>query len=197
MGRFTPVRARGWCCGASRTGITCRTDWVLTERPQRLPDRRAAIAAIVGDIAADGLIDHLYQSVTSDDPVRVEGAVKAVMLFEAGLMGPVPEPVLDLEDLRPTPADTMRARIFLHYWAHQSFLPGGALLFDANRLAAVPITLVHGTDDWICPAAGAVSIKKRLAPRRAQYRRWRRPFAVSAGNGGGAMSSCRLITVHQ
>jgi proline iminopeptidase len=43
------------------------------------------------------------------------------------------------------------ARLVTHYWAHDGFLPDGALLRGMHRLAGIPAVLVHGRRDVSSP----------------------------------------------
>ena len=51
-----------------------------------------------------------------------------------------------------------RAMIYLHYWANRTFLPHGHLLINPTALIELPVVLVHGESDWICPLSGAQKV---------------------------------------
>ena len=65
----------------------------------------------------------------------------------------------------PEPAATLaRARVQLHYLAHDCFLEPGELLAGLPRLADVPALIVQGRLDMVCPPRAAVELA-RLLPR--------------------------------
>jgi proline iminopeptidase len=56
-----------------------------------------------------------------------------------------------LADEIPTEATVAFARLCAHYYAHAAWLPEGALIRDAGRLAGIPGVLIHGRLDLSCP----------------------------------------------
>ena len=61
-----------------------------------------------------------------------------------------------------------QARLELHYAAHRYFLEEDQILKDCDRLPDVPITLIHGRRDLVCPAESAYALHQRLP--KAQLR---------------------------
>jgi proline iminopeptidase len=59
-----------------------------------------------------------------------------------------------------------KARIETHFARHRYFLGDNQLLRDAYRLPEVPITLVHGRRDLVCPMEGACALHRRLSGSR-------------------------------
>ena len=73
------------------------------------------------------------------------------------------------------------ARLVTHYWRHAGFLPDGALLRDADRLAGIPGVLVHGRYDVSSP----------LDTAWALHRAWPGSELVvveDAGHGGDGLT---------
>lgn len=143
-----------------------QTDWVLTERPRTMPERLDAFVAHLDREERTDPIAANYRRILSGSPPDQEAAARAVISLEYGLAGPEPEPLPDVADLAVDAAALARAKIFLHYWAHESFLPGGCLVFDPRRLDGVPVDLFHGRSDWICPMAGSVAVADAIAHAR-------------------------------
>jgi proline iminopeptidase len=54
------------------------------------------------------------------------------------------------------------ARLVTHYWSNAAFLPDGQLLESAHRLAAIPVTMVHGRMDISGPADIAWALARAL-----------------------------------
>jgi proline iminopeptidase len=74
-----------------------------------------------------------------------------------------------LSFLRPRPDDTPAAkaedlaRLETHYFAHDAWLRPGALLAAARRIpASVPIRIVQGRYDMVCPVASAVALHRAI-----------------------------------
>ena len=61
-----------------------------------------------------------------------------------------------------------RARVQLHYLAHDCFLAPGELIAGLEGLAEIPVLIVQGSRDRICPPAAAVELAARLP--RAELR---------------------------
>jgi proline iminopeptidase len=55
------------------------------------------------------------------------------------------------------------ARIDCHYMANACFLEEGQLLRDADKLKDIPVTIINGRYDMICPPIAAYQLHKRLA----------------------------------
>ena len=53
------------------------------------------------------------------------------------------------------------ARLVTHYWSNAGFLDDGALLRDADRLADIPVVMVHGQLDISGPLDVAVVARRR------------------------------------
>lgn len=90
-----------------------------------------------------------------DPDVRAEAADAWCRWEDAVLSGERPSPG---EDAPPTPyVDRPRAarhalvRIAAHYFSHGAWLPEGALIRDAGRLAGIPGVLIQGRNDLGCP----------------------------------------------
>jgi proline iminopeptidase len=94
----------------------------------------------------------------SRDPAIHEPAAAAWCAWEdthvATVPGHTPDP--RFEDAR---FRLCFARLVTHYWSNAGFLDDGALLRDANRLAGIPVVMVHGQLD----ISGPVDVPWTLA----------------------------------
>lgn len=61
-------------------------------------------------------------------------------------------------DFDPRPG----ARIDCHYATNRCFLEDGQLLRDANKLRDIPVTIINGRYDMVCPPVTAYRLHKRL-----------------------------------
>jgi len=55
-----------------------------------------------------------------------------------------------------------QARLELHYAVHRYFLEEDQILKDCDRVPDVPIILIHGRRDLVCPAESAYALHQRL-----------------------------------
>lgn len=67
------------------------------------------------------------------------------------------------------PALLARARVQVHYLAHDCFLRPGQLLDDMPRIAHLPATLLHGRQDFVCPPSTAYDLAQRWPRARLTY----------------------------
>ena len=140
-------------------GLSNRHDhqskWILEERARLLPERHQAfLMALAPGDRADPVTAYYRKCLSPDRREQIE-ATYAVWVLEAGLKGPEPEPLptMTLDEIDAGMVN--RAKIYLHYWANKSFLPQGQILVNPTALTGLPVTLVHGAADWICPLSGA------------------------------------------
>jgi proline iminopeptidase len=56
-----------------------------------------------------------------------------------------------------------------HYMANRCFLPENYLLANAGRLPAVPVSIVHGRYDVLCPPKDAYELHRRIPDSRLRY----------------------------
>jgi proline iminopeptidase len=70
--------------------------------------------------------------------------------------------------LKPRPDTTPPAKVEAisalenHYFLHNAWLRPGQLLANAHRIAHIPLTLVHGRYDLVCPVRAALELKDAL-----------------------------------
>lgn len=142
-----------------------QTSWILEKRPRLLPERHHEFLALLApDDRADPIMACYRKSLSPDRTHQLEAAY-AVWLLEAGLKGPQPEtPTMSLDEIDEYMVN--RAKIYLHYWANRTFLPNGHLLVNPDAMTAMPVTLVHGAADWICPLSGAQQVAGAIEAAR-------------------------------
>ena len=119
-----------------------------------------------GDDRAD-LLARYHALVNQPDERAAQSAALRWCAYE--------EAVMNLEvgeravDAAPDPAATLaRARVQLHYLAHDCFLAPGELAAGLPRLAALPALIVQGARDVVCPPRVAQELAAALP--RAELR---------------------------
>jgi proline iminopeptidase len=135
-----------------------QTAWILEERARILPERHEAfLKALTSGERANPIAAYYGKSLSPERQDQLQAAY-AVWVLEVGLKGAEPEtlPTMTLDEIDA--GMLQRAKIYLHYWANRSFLPHGHLLTVPNVLNELPVRLVHGESDWICPLSGAQQV---------------------------------------
>ncbi len=135
-----------------------QTAWILEERARLLPERHEEfLKALAHDDHADPIAAYYRKSLSPDRKSRLE-ATYAVWVLEADLEGPEPQtlPMMSLDEIDASMVN--RAMIYLHYWANKTFLPHGHLLINPSVLTELPVVMVHGASDWVCPLSGAQQV---------------------------------------
>ena len=132
---------------------------------QIYPDRWEAFCAPIATTDRHEMVNAYYRLLTGPDEAARLKAAQAWSVWEGSTVKLVPniDVIADFED--PMKALAM-ARIECHYFVHHSFLKTpaethglGQLLADAGRLANIPMWIVHGRYDVVCPAKNAWDLK--------------------------------------
>jgi proline iminopeptidase len=137
-------------------GSRQEVDWYLGRLGEEsVPQARRALA----EGAGPDLLAHYHGRVVSRNDAaaaqRWVGYENAVMSLDAGHAAAANDP----ED----PATVLaRARVQLHYLAHDCFLGQGELLGGLERLGGVPVLIVQGGRDRVCPPRAALELAARL-----------------------------------
>lgn len=108
------------------------------------------------------LITAYYQRLTSDDPAIQLEAAKAWSIWEATTSKLIPDPNLQEKCGEDTFA-TAFARIECHYFMNKGFFETeDQLLRGCDRIQHLPIVIVQGRYDVVCPAKSAWELHQQL-----------------------------------
>ena len=149
----------GSCTGLVLVGLSNRHDhqtrWILEERARLLPERHEMFLAALSQQERSNPVEAYHRKSLSPHRQDQLEVAHAAWVLEAGLETAEPQPagILTLDAI--SQAMVKRAKLYFHYWANRTFLPHGHLLVDPLALAEMPVSLVHGAVDWICPRSGA------------------------------------------
>jgi proline iminopeptidase len=131
-------------------------DWYLGGLGELVPQARRALAQGLGP----DLLDHYHRLVSLNDAA----AAQRWVAYEDAVMR------LDTGDAAPAsgaqdPAEVLaRARVQLHYLAHDCFLSPGELFAGLVALREITVLIVQGVRDRVCPPRAALEVAER-APR--------------------------------
>lgn len=153
-------------CGMILRGIfLCREadiQWFYQHGASALfPDYWQDYLAPIPEAERADLLTAYHRRLTSDNELARMAAAKAWSVWEGrcSTLQPNPDVVEHFAD--PHFALAM-ARIEAHYFINSAFLEPNQLLRDAGRLRDIPITLVHGRYDVVCPLEQAFALHQAL-----------------------------------
>ncbi|OEV06209.1 prolyl aminopeptidase [Streptomyces oceani] len=104
-----------------------------------------------GDVDTGELVGAYARLVSDPDPDVRDRATEDWCAWEDAVLSMEPKGVPAPFTGRPSAARRALVRIATHYFAHGAWLPEGALLRDAGRLAGIPGMLFHGRLDLGSP----------------------------------------------
>lgn len=107
----------------------------------------------------DDLLKAYYQRLTSDNQLAQMQAAKAWSIWEGRCSTLTPNPSVVDHFGDPHFALAM-ARIEAHYFINKAFLQPNQILQDADKLSDIPITIVHGRYDVVCPLEQAWALQQ-------------------------------------
>lgn len=107
------------------------------------------------------LLSAYYQRLTADNEIARMAAAKAWSIWEGRCSTLHPNSDIATHFGDPHVALAM-ARIEAHYFMNGCFMRPGQLLDEAHKLREIPITLVHGRYDVVCPIEQAFALHQRL-----------------------------------
>lgn len=114
--------------------------------PMLLPEEFAAVQAHVPHLHGHAMLAGLL--------AKGEAAIEAQIFYEGMAADLAPNPA-EMRDYLRSPAGRIGSRIELTYMAHRCYLAEGQLLRDAHKIAHLPIIILNGLQDMVCPPAGA------------------------------------------
>lgn len=107
----------------------------------------------------DDLLGAYYQRLTGEDEFTRMAAAKAWSSWEARCSTLVHNQ--ELVDHFSAPYEALAlARIEAHYFMNQSFLSENQILRDAEKLAGIPASIIHGRYDMVCPVTQAWELRQ-------------------------------------
>jgi proline iminopeptidase len=107
----------------------------------------------------DNLLADLCRVLWGKDELAVRRAVKAWQAWGGQVaLGNV----FELRDEHVTERDIKQVRMEIHYAKHSYFLAENELLLHCEKLQHLPITLIHGRNDLVCPIEAAWKLHQVL-----------------------------------
>lgn len=147
--------ADGWAFGA--------TGGARALFPDGVEEWRRQLAALRLDtLPVEEVCSRLYELITTGTAAEQASVAALLHNWEANLLSRnIPVQFVTADDV--TEDDIASARLFLHYQYHQYWLAPGEILQNSDTLAAVPVVIVHGRYDILCPPRGAAQLAAALS----------------------------------
>lgn len=145
--------------------------WFAGEGANRLlPVQWQRFVDNVGVAVDDDLIARLHSAIFAADTAVVERAARAWDAWSTAVV------MFSLEAGGDGGASSLtsavaKCRIEMHYAAHDYFLADNQLLRDAQRLALVPTTIIHGARDLTCTADAGWALHRAMPHSRLEILR--------------------------
>ncbi|KDE39636.1 Proline iminopeptidase [Nitrincola lacisaponensis] len=137
-------------------------DWFYQQGASALfPDYWADYLQPIPVDERQNLLQAYYQRLTSDNEIARMAAAKAWSIWEGRCSTLHPNQDIAQHFGEPHVALAM-ARIEAHYFYHGCFMRENQLIEDAGKLRDIPITLVHGRYDVVCPIEQAFALHQVL-----------------------------------
>ena len=157
-----PQRVAGMILRGVFLASEAELDWYLNGLRRFVPE---AWQRLTGGSAVD-VVGRYYRDVNHADEAFALDAARRWVQYEQHVMaiGAASTPSGGTGD---DPAILARARVQLHYLAAGCFLTEGQLLQSASSMH-VPVTIVQGRADMVCPPVTAYDLRQRLPGARLQ-----------------------------
>ncbi len=135
-------------------------DWFFGGARQHHPEAWRLWAALGAPEAPGAMLPWLDECFRSAPPSGLAAHVTAWHVWECALARK-PSRALSPSDIDLL---QLRYRLQLHYFRHGCFIPEGGVLAAAERMAAVnvPIHVVQGLADHVCPASATAVLLEKL-----------------------------------
>ncbi len=136
-------------------------DWFTKDGVSRIyPDYWQRLEAFVGE--NKNVVSAIHQGLLSEDKqLQLQSAREWSMWGGAVALGAAFDPAF-LESEPVSAAELNQAKIELHYAMNNYFIEENQLLNNCDKIAHLPVTLVHGRNDLVCPIESAWALHERL-----------------------------------
>ncbi len=134
--------------------------WFYQDGAKRLfPDHWEDFVAPIPVAERDDLVAAHYRRLTGDDELARMASAKAWAVWE-GRTSNLRQNKAVVNTFGSPHTALSLARIEAHYFTHDSFLEPNQILRDADRLADIPGTIIHGRYDVVCPLESAWELRR-------------------------------------
>ncbi|WP_044411704.1 prolyl aminopeptidase [Thiomicrospira microaerophila] len=137
-------------------------DWFYQKGASEFfPDHWQDFIAPIAKHERQALVQAYYSQLTGQDEVARMRAAEAWSTWEGRTSNLKTDPATVSYFADPHHALAM-ARIECHYFIHKAFIAPNQVLEQAEKLASIPCTIIHGRYDMVCPVNQAFALKQAL-----------------------------------
>jgi proline iminopeptidase len=152
-----PQRVSGMVLRGIFLGRPAEVDWFLRGIATVFPEAHAAFAGHLPEAERGDLLGAYLKRLTDPDPHVHLPAARAWSSYEGACSTLLPSPDTVASFAQDRIALGL-ARIEAHYFTHELFLPEGGLLARMDRIAHLPVEIIQGRYDMICPPCTAFDL---------------------------------------
>ena len=134
-------------------------DWFLHGMARIFPEAWRDFAHFLPPAERAELLASYYRRLTHDDPAVHAAAAQAWDRYESTCSTLLPKPSGNGRHEGDAGALAI-ARIEAHYFVHDAFIEPDRILANVSRLAGIPVSIVQGRYDIICPPAAADALAR-------------------------------------
>lgn len=163
-----PKRVAGMLLRGSFLARQRDLDWYIRDGANRLyPEQWHELATVIPCTEPD-LIRTVHEFLCGKDEVAAHRVAKAWLAWGAQLaLGDVYDP--HEIDTRPYASYMPQTRIELHYAMHKYFIEENQILQQCYKIPKkLPVILIHGRHDVVCPPEAAYLLKQQLPAAELQ-----------------------------
>jgi proline iminopeptidase len=136
--------------------------WLLYDgAPQIWPHEWQQFISLVEPEHRHNLIEAYWALIHSADPLIVQNAVRNWALWEARNLC-LENNLESFSDFYEENKAIAITRIELHYFRHKAFLQANQILNNCFKLSQIPMKIIHGRYDTICPLSNAYQLHQKL-----------------------------------
>jgi proline iminopeptidase len=138
-------------------------DWFLKDVDQFFPENHELLLNHIDNINKDNLVEEYTRLVFGSNFDIAKKAAVAWNKFEGSILKllPTSDNTSNNEEINYE-FELARAKVQLHYINNLCFIDGDAILNKVKVLQNIPIEIVQGRYDMVCPPKTAYDLKQRL-----------------------------------
>jgi proline iminopeptidase len=149
------------CLGLILRGVTEWTpdkyEWALDSRRFMAPAAHEYLLGILSGQERRDVLRAYHSRIMAGE----REAAKRWHLYEKWFSNPDALARID-DEARLAPDFEIRARIHVHYWMSNAFLASGQMEAAISALSHIPVAIVHGALDFVCPPLFAHRLADRM-----------------------------------
>ena len=154
-----PNRVAGCVLRGIFLGRASEVEWFMHGIAAVFPDAHASFVNYLPANERGDLLGSFLRRLTDPDPGIHLPAARAWSIFEGTCSTLLPSPDT-IGNFAQDRTALGLARIEAHYFANDLFLPEGGLLAHMERIRSIPVEIVQGRYDMICPMVTAFDLHR-------------------------------------